>query len=126
MRILLIEDEKKLCDLIERSIRETIPADQLDTIVANIGMPISGINIAYNNTGTIGPEDADVLISLKADHSPTASYVTTLRTALPQKFPGTIGALTVTADGQRVVATGDRVGTMGINPRKTMAGRLQR
>jgi CzcA family heavy metal efflux pump len=84
-----IEETARLCDLIERSIRETIPADQLDTIVANIGMPISGINIAYNNTGTIGPEDADVLISLKADHSPTASYVTTLRTALPQKFPGT-------------------------------------
>ena len=84
-----IEETARLCDLIERSIRETIPADQLDTIVTNMGMPISGINVAYNNTGTIGPEDADVLISLKANHSSTASYVKTLRTALPQKFPGT-------------------------------------
>ncbi len=50
-----IEETARLCDLIERSIRETIPADQLDTIVTNMGMPISGINVAYNNTGTIGP-----------------------------------------------------------------------
>jgi multidrug efflux pump subunit AcrB len=84
-----IEETARLCDLIERSVRETIPADQLDSVVTNIGLPISGINIAYNNTGTIGPEDADVLISLKENHSPTASYVKSLRTLLPRKFPGT-------------------------------------
>jgi multidrug efflux pump subunit AcrB len=84
-----IEETARLCDLVERSIRETIPADQIDTITTNIGLPISGINIAYSNTGTIGPEDADVLISLKKNHSPTASYVKSLRTLLPNKFPGT-------------------------------------
>jgi multidrug efflux pump subunit AcrB len=51
-------------------------------------MPISGINVAYSKTGTIGPEDADVPISLDENHSPTASYVKTFRTLLPQKFPG--------------------------------------
>jgi multidrug efflux pump subunit AcrB len=84
-----IEETARLCDLVERRIRETIPADQIDTITTNIGLPISGINMAYSNTGTIGPEDADVLISLKKNHSPTASYVKTLRTMLPNKFPGT-------------------------------------
>src|SRR4029077_4784841 len=84
-----IEETARLCDLIERSVRETIPADQLDNVVTNIGLPISGINIAYKNTGTIGPGDADVLISLKENHSPTASYVKSLRTLLPRKFPGT-------------------------------------
>ena len=84
-----IEETARLCDLVERSIRQTIPADQIDTITANIGLPISGINVAYGNTGTIGPEDADILISLKKNHSPTASYVKTLRTLLPNKFPGT-------------------------------------
>jgi multidrug efflux pump subunit AcrB len=84
-----IEETARLCDLIERSVRETIPADQLDSVVTNIGMPISGINVAYSNTGTIGPEDADVLISLKQNHSPTDSYVKKLRTLLPRKFPGT-------------------------------------
>jgi multidrug efflux pump subunit AcrB len=56
--------------------------------VDNIGLPYSGINMAYQNTGTIGPEDGDALISLKEDHAPTADYVKRLRTVLPQKFPG--------------------------------------
>jgi multidrug efflux pump subunit AcrB len=51
-------------------------------------LPYSGINMAYQNTGTIGPEDGDALISLKEDHDPSAGYVKALRTALPQKFPG--------------------------------------
>ncbi|WP_048863456.1 efflux RND transporter permease subunit, partial [Acidisphaera rubrifaciens] len=53
------------------------------------GLPISGINMAYSNSGTIGPEDADILISLNENHDPTAGYVRTLRTELPKLFPGT-------------------------------------
>ncbi len=84
-----IEETARLCDLIERSIRETIPPDQLSEIVDNIGLPYSGINMAYSNTGTIGPGDADVLMSLSRKHAPTADYVEKLRSLLPQKFPGT-------------------------------------
>jgi multidrug efflux pump subunit AcrB len=84
-----IEETARLCDLVEQTIRGVVPPDQLDNIVDNIGLPFSGINMAYQNTGTIGPEDADVLISLREDHEPTAGYVKKLRTALPQKFPGT-------------------------------------
>ena len=84
-----IEETARLCDLVERSIRQTIPPDQLDNVVTNIGLPVSGINIAYSNTGTIGSEDADILVSLKENHSPTADYVKRLRTELPRKFPGT-------------------------------------
>ena len=83
-----IEETARLCDLVERTIRETIPPDQIANIVDNIGLPYSGINMAYNNTGTIGPEDADVLISLRENHAPTADYVRNLRAMLPQKFPG--------------------------------------
>jgi multidrug efflux pump subunit AcrB len=83
-----IEETARLCDLVERNIRQTIPPNQLDNVVTNIGLPISGINIAYGNTGTIGPEDADILISLKENHSPTADYVKQLRTQLPRQFPG--------------------------------------
>jgi multidrug efflux pump subunit AcrB len=61
----------------------------MDNIVDNIGLPYSGINMAYSNSGTIGPADADVLISLKEGHAPTADYVKELRTVLPQKFTGT-------------------------------------
>ncbi len=84
-----IEETARLFDLIEQTVRQTIPPEQLDNIVDNIGLPYSGINMAYQNTGTIGPEDGDALITLKEDHGPTENFVKQLRTILPQKFPGT-------------------------------------
>jgi multidrug efflux pump subunit AcrB len=84
-----IEETARLFDLIEQTVRRTIQPDQLDNIVDNIGLPFSGINMAYQNTGTIGPEDGDALISLKENHAPTASYIRQLRTILPKQFPGT-------------------------------------
>jgi multidrug efflux pump subunit AcrB len=86
---LRIEDMARLCGQIETDIRGVIPPDQLIKVVDNIGLPFSGINMAYNNTGTIGYEDADLLISLSADHAPTARYIEQLRTELPRRFPGT-------------------------------------
>ena len=83
-----IEETARLMEQIEQTARATIPPGQLDNMVDNIGLPYSGINMAYQNTGTIGPEDGDALISLKEDHDPTAGYVKALRTALPRKFPG--------------------------------------
>jgi multidrug efflux pump subunit AcrB len=84
-----IEETARLCEFVEQTVRRIIPPAEVDNIVDNIGLPISGINMAYSNTGTSGPEDADVLISLKENHAATASYVKQLRTELPQKFPGT-------------------------------------
>ena len=84
-----IEETAQLFDLIEQTIRSTIPPGQLDNIVDNIGLPFSGINMAYQNTGTIGPGDGDALISLNEGHSPTESFIKELRTSLPRKFPGT-------------------------------------
>src|ERR1700678_3993307 len=84
-----IEETARLFEHVEQTVRATIPPSQLDNIVDNIGLPFSGINMAYQSTGTIGPEDGDALISLKEDHGPTADYVKARRTALPQKFPGT-------------------------------------
>ncbi len=83
-----IEETARLFGLVERTVRRVIPPDQLDNIVDNIGLPFSGINMAYQNTGTIGPEDGDALISLTEDHAPTATFVKELRTILPQEFPG--------------------------------------
>jgi multidrug efflux pump subunit AcrB len=84
-----IEETARLFDFVEQTVRRTIPPDELDNIVDNIGLPFSGINMAYQNTGTIGPEDGDALISLKPDHAPTERYIKELRTKLPQQFPGT-------------------------------------
>ncbi len=83
-----IEETARLFDLVERTVRQVIPPKQIDNITDNIGLPFSGINMAYPNSGTIGPEDGDALISLSSDHRPTAAYVKQLRTILPQKFPG--------------------------------------
>ena len=84
-----IEETARQFDFVEHTVRQTIPARDLDNIVDNIGLPYSGINMAYQNTGTIGPEDGDALIALKEGHAPTEKYIKQLRTVLPQKFPGT-------------------------------------
>jgi multidrug efflux pump subunit AcrB len=84
-----IEETIRLADRIGEAIHKIIPADELAGIVDNIGLSVSGINMAYNNSGTIGVEDADILISLKPNHAPTADYVKTMREQLPRRFPGT-------------------------------------
>jgi multidrug efflux pump subunit AcrB len=73
---------------IQKAIRQIIPPQELDTLVDNIGMPVSGINMTYNNTGTIGTQDGDVQIKLREGHKPTADYVRQLREELPVRFPG--------------------------------------
>ena len=73
---------------IEKAIRQIIPPDELATLVDNIGPPSSGINMTYNNTGTIGSQDGEVQIKLSEDHRPTADYVRMLREELPARFPG--------------------------------------
>jgi multidrug efflux pump subunit AcrB len=82
-----IEETTRLADRIGEAVDQIIPADELDSIVDNIGLSVSGINMAYNNSGTIGVEDADILISLKPNHAPTADYVRTMRERLPRMFP---------------------------------------
>src|SRR4051794_11554663 len=84
-----IEETTSLTDRIGTAIHGIIPSNELDGIVSNIGLSVSGINMAYNNSGTIGVGDADVLISLKPNHAPTDDYIKTMREKLPQLFPGT-------------------------------------
>jgi multidrug efflux pump subunit AcrB len=81
------EAANQLAD-VQKAIRKIIPPDQIDTVADNIGMPISGINMTYNNTGVIGPQDGDIQIKLKENHRPTAEYVQALREQLPRLFPG--------------------------------------
>ena len=83
-----VEDSATVFAAIEQAIRRVIPPAELGTLVDNIGMPVSGINLSYNNTGTIGTQDGDVQIALKPVHRPTAEYVKTLREQLPARFPG--------------------------------------
>ena len=84
-----IEETTAEFDRIEDRIRQIIPPGQLVSIVDNLGLPVSGINQAYSNTGGIGSQDGDILIALTPDHAPTNDYVRTLRRELPNRFPGT-------------------------------------
>ena len=83
-----IEETARLADEVEKTIREMIPASEVGTVLDNLGLPYSGINLSYSNAGTIGTLDGEILISLKEDHHPTASYVERLRRELPKRFPG--------------------------------------
>jgi len=73
---------------VQKAIRRIIPPDEIETLADNIGMPISGINMTYNNTGVIGSQDGDIQIKLKEGHRPTAEYVQAMREQLPRAFPG--------------------------------------
>jgi multidrug efflux pump subunit AcrB len=73
---------------VQKAIRKIIPSGEIDTLADNIGMPISGINMTYNNTGVIGSQDGDIQIKLKEGHRPTNEYVQALREQLPRAFPG--------------------------------------
>jgi multidrug efflux pump subunit AcrB len=84
-----IEETAALCDAIEGTIRQVIPRDQLATIVDNLGLPYSGINLAYSTSAPVGPGDADIFVNLNEGHKPTADFVRVLRTRLVAAFPST-------------------------------------
>jgi CzcA family heavy metal efflux pump len=74
---------------IEQAIRRVIPSSEIVTMVDNIGLPPSSINLTYNNTGVMGTQDGDFQIALGEGHAPTAGYVRKLRDELPREFPDT-------------------------------------
>ena len=84
-----IEETARLADAVEAAIREIIPPDQLETVLDNLGVPNSGINLSYSNAGTIGTLDGEILLSLRDGHRPTEGFIAQLRSELPRRFPGT-------------------------------------
>ena len=83
-----VEENAREFAEMEKVIRQIIPPEELETLVDNIGFPISGTNMTYNNTGTIGSADGEIQIGLSHEHRPTEDYVRTLREELPARFPG--------------------------------------
>jgi multidrug efflux pump subunit AcrB len=84
-----VEETAAEFDSIETAIRQVIPPDQLETVIDNIGLPLSGLNLVYNSSGTIGSQDGDIQVILKEGHDSTADFVRKLREHLPREFPGT-------------------------------------
>src|SRR5260221_8604047 len=86
---LRIEETARLADQVDAVIRNTIPPRELETVLDNIGVPYSGINLSYSNSGTFGTSDAEILVQLKQERGKTTTaYVNELRERLPQQFPG--------------------------------------
>jgi len=83
-----IEETERVVDGIERGIKRVIPAAELDSISDNIGLPAFAYVLAYYQTDSVGPQDADILISLKPDHHPTATYRDRIRRMVHEQFPG--------------------------------------
>ena len=84
-----IDETAALCDRVEATIRETVPAREISTMVDNIGVPYSGINLSYSTSAPVGPGDADILVNLTPDHRPTAQYVHALRAKLTALYAAT-------------------------------------
>jgi len=85
-----VEETASRFAMIEKSIKKVIPPEEISTLVDNIGLPPSWINLIYNNTGVIGTQDGDIQIALRKGHLPTADYVRQLRETLPREFPDTV------------------------------------
>jgi len=83
-----IEETARLADQVEKVVRQVVPQDELSTILDNLGLPYSGINLSYSNAGTIGTLDGEIQVALKPDHAPTQNYIDQLRALLPRLFPG--------------------------------------
>jgi multidrug efflux pump subunit AcrB len=83
-----IEDVAALCDRVENEIRAEIPSGELVTILDNIGLPYSNLNLSYSTSAPIGPGDADIQVELAPRHYPTKQYVRDLRAKLGRDFPG--------------------------------------
>ncbi len=84
-----IEEMTALVGRIEARVRQTLPRDRVSSVVNNIGLPVSGINVSYSNSGTIGTFDADMLVTLNEGEASTGEMVRELRASLPRLFPGT-------------------------------------
>src|SRR5467141_1498071 len=86
---LRIEETTRLVDQIDAVIRETIPSDELQTVLDNLGVPYSGLNLSYSNSGTFGTADGEILVQLREVRGkPTSAYIAALREKFPQRFPG--------------------------------------
>jgi multidrug efflux pump subunit AcrB len=85
-----IEETAALCDRVEAMIREVVPSHEVASVIDNVGLPYSGINLSYTNSAPIGSSDADVLVTLSDGHQPTEGYVRDLRLRLVKEFPGVL------------------------------------
>jgi multidrug efflux pump subunit AcrB len=84
-----IEETAILCDHVEKTLRETIKPGEITSIVDNLGLPYSGINLSYSTSAPVGPGDADIFINFAKKHSSLEAYQRDLRRKLAASYPST-------------------------------------
>ncbi len=80
------ETERHFSDF-TKTIREVIPESETDTLISNIGVPGSAVNLSMSDGTMISSADGEVLIALKEHHQPTAQHVRSLRRVLADTYP---------------------------------------
>jgi multidrug efflux pump subunit AcrB len=82
-----IENAEQVIQKVEERIKDIIPAKELETINSTIGPPVY-YNYSFVPSDNVSPMDAEILISLKADHQPVDEYTRKIRASLTKNFPG--------------------------------------
>jgi multidrug efflux pump subunit AcrB len=82
-----IEETERWFAKVEAAVRDAIPADEVKTVIQNMGIPNSGINLSLSDGSQMAPSEGEILVSLAEDHAPTPDYVKRLRRELPERFP---------------------------------------
>ncbi|MGA3189516.1 MAG: efflux RND transporter permease subunit [Bryobacteraceae bacterium] len=85
-----IEESARTSSEVEAAIRRIVPANEIASLINNIGLPYSSINMSYSTSAPIGTMDTDILVTLTEEHKPTDNYVKELRQKLPREFPGVL------------------------------------
>jgi multidrug efflux pump subunit AcrB len=85
-----IEQTERIFADVERAIHNDIPASEIDTMLDNMGIPNSSINLSLSDGSLMSPADGEILISLKPGHHPTEGYIDRLNADLPKRFPAQI------------------------------------
>jgi len=85
-----IEESARTSTAVEAAIRRIVPAHEIASLINNIGLPYSSINMSYSTSAPIGTMDTDILVTLTEEHGPTENYVRQLRERLPREFPGVL------------------------------------
>jgi multidrug efflux pump subunit AcrB len=82
-----IEETERVVDGIEEAVKQIIPPSELDSVSDNIGLPGFAFVLAFYQTDSVGPQDADILVSLKPNHHQTVGYQAKIRAMMHQRFP---------------------------------------
>ena len=85
-----IEESARTSSDVEAAIRRIVPNEEIASLINNIGLPYSSINMSYSTSAPIGTMDTDILVTLTEKHRPTDDYIRELRERLPREFPGVL------------------------------------